>query len=67
MIGVYIVFMILGFILGAIHLGILMLPLTLILAVGVFGGWLFLMWKAYNNEQFKLPIIGDLAAKQAGV
>jgi len=67
MIPVYIVFMILGFILGAIHLSILLLPLWLILIVGWFGGWLFLMWKAYNNEQFKLPIIGDLAAKQAGV
>jgi uncharacterized membrane protein len=28
---------------------------------------LFLMYKAYNNEQFKLPVIGDFAAKQAGV
>jgi uncharacterized membrane protein len=27
--------------------------------------WVFLMFKAYNNEQFKLPVIGDLAAKQA--
>ena len=27
---------------------------------------LFLMYKAYNNERFKLPIIGELAAKQAG-
>jgi len=26
--------------------------------------WLFLMFKAYNNEQFKLPVVGDLAAKQ---
>jgi len=67
LIPVYIVFMILGFILGAIHLGLLLLPLWLILVVGIFGGWLFLMWKAYNNEQFKLPIIGDLAAKQAGI
>jgi uncharacterized membrane protein len=24
------------------------------------------MYKAYNNEEFKLPFIGDLAAKQAG-
>jgi uncharacterized membrane protein len=50
-----------------VHLGILLLPLSLIMMVGIFGAWLFLMWKAYNNEQFKLPIIGDLAAKQAGV
>ena len=27
--------------------------------------WLFLMYKAYNGEKFKLPIIGDLAEKQA--
>jgi uncharacterized membrane protein/ribosomal protein L40E len=27
--------------------------------------WVFLMYKAYNNEEFKLPVIGDLAAKQA--
>ena len=27
---------------------------------------LFMMYKAYNNERFKLPVIGELAAKQAG-
>jgi len=26
----------------------------------------FLVIKAYGNQEFKLPIIGDLAAKQAG-
>ena len=29
------------------------------------GGVAFLMYKAYNNQKFKLPIIGDLAEKQA--
>jgi len=28
--------------------------------------WLFLMFKAYQNERFSLPVIGPLAAKQAG-
>jgi uncharacterized membrane protein len=28
--------------------------------------WIFLMFKAYNNEEYRLPIIGDLAARQAG-
>ena len=28
--------------------------------------WLFLMYKAYNKERFSLPVIGPLAAKQAG-
>jgi uncharacterized membrane protein len=32
----------------------------------MFACWIFLMYKAYNNEEFKLPIIGDIAAKQAG-
>ncbi len=27
--------------------------------------WLFLMYKAYNREKFMIPVIGDLAEKQA--
>jgi uncharacterized membrane protein len=37
----------------------------LILGFGTFALWLFLMYKAYNNERFVLPIIGPLAEKQA--
>lgn len=29
------------------------------------GLWLLLIFKAYQNERFKLPVIGDLAEKQA--
>jgi len=36
-----------------------------VVGLGFFLLWLFLMFKAYNNEQFKLPVIGELAAKQA--
>ena len=32
----------------------------------VFVLWLFLMFKAYNNERFMIPYIGELASKQAG-
>lgn len=28
--------------------------------------WLFLMYKAYSGERYKLPSIGDLAEKQVG-
>jgi uncharacterized membrane protein len=28
--------------------------------------WLFLMYKAYQNERYSLPVIGPLAAKQVG-
>jgi uncharacterized membrane protein len=27
--------------------------------------WLYLMFSAYNGKRIKLPIIGDLAEKQA--
>jgi uncharacterized membrane protein len=39
--------------------------LWIAIALGGLFVWLFLMYKAYNNERFKLPIIGDLAEKQA--
>ena len=40
--------------------------LYLVIGLGGFLLWLFLMYKAYNNEMFKLPVIGDIAMKQAG-
>ncbi|HKF23407.1 MAG TPA: DUF4870 domain-containing protein [Candidatus Angelobacter sp.] len=67
LIGVYILLAILGVILGFIHLGLLLIPLWLIVWVGILGTWIFLMVKAYGNQTFKLPIIGELAAKQAGL
>ncbi len=39
----------------------------MVLRLAMIGCWIFLMVKAYNNEEFRLPIIGDLAAKQAGI
>ena len=32
----------------------------------IFVFWLFLMYKAYNNETFMIPVIGEWALKQAG-
>jgi uncharacterized membrane protein len=37
-----------------------------VVRLGIFLVWILLIFKAYNNERFKLPIIGDLAEKQAG-
>lgn len=34
--------------------------------LAVFGLWLLLVIKAYQHLMFKLPIVGDLAEKQAG-
>jgi uncharacterized membrane protein len=33
--------------------------------LAIFAYWLFLMYKAYNNETYKIPVIGDWAFKQA--
>lgn len=38
----------------------------LVIELAMIAAWIFLMIKAYGNEEFKLPVIGDLAAKQAG-
>jgi len=39
--------------------------LSRLVSLVFFAGWIFLMVKAYSNEKFKLPVIGDLAEKQA--
>ncbi|HYM78576.1 MAG TPA: hypothetical protein VE377_21570 [Candidatus Dormibacteraeota bacterium] len=36
-----------------------------IISLALFCVALSLMYRAYNNERFKLPVIGDLAEKQA--
>jgi len=43
-------------------LAFLLYPLVMI---GVVVLWLYLMYSAYNNKRVKLPVIGDLAEKQA--
>ena len=43
--------------------------LSLLSLVLWFGGvliWLLLMWKAYQGQSFSLPVIGNIARKQAG-
>jgi uncharacterized membrane protein len=43
------------------------LMLTRLLWLAWFLIWVFCVVKAVNGERFKLPLIGDLAAKQAGI
>lgn len=45
---------------------IIALLLWPLVGLGIFGLWIFLMYKAYNKEMWKLPIIGNFAEKQAG-
>lgn len=62
--------MIVGLVLGAVTKGLfflLQVPIDLVLMVGGFALWVFLMYSAYQGKTPKLPVIGALAAKQAGI
>lgn len=41
-------------------------PIGLVISLGFFLFWLFLMFQAYSNKEFRIPILGAIAAKQAG-
>jgi uncharacterized membrane protein len=64
------IFLHIAFIVFWILLGVILpFSVSLILSplVSLAGllGWIFLMWKAYQGQKVKLPVIGDLAEKQA--
>jgi uncharacterized membrane protein len=65
-IAVWIATMILSVVLHFIPLiGILFFVLDMLIAVGFFIAWLLAILKASKGEYFKLPVIGEFAAKQA--
>jgi len=69
-IALWIAWAIVGLVLGAVTKGLfflLQVPIDLLLMVGGFALWAFLMYSAYQGKMTKLPVIGALAAKQAGV
>jgi uncharacterized membrane protein len=39
--------------------------LNMLLSLGIFVFWLFLMYKAYQGETFVIPVVGPLAQQQA--
>jgi uncharacterized membrane protein len=47
--------------------GLIALPLMLIFSLAGFGIWAFLMYQAYQQKLFRLPIVGKFAAQHAGV
>ena len=47
--------------------GLIAVPLMLIFTLAGFGIWIFLMYEAYQQTLFKLPIVGKFAAEHAGV
>ena len=42
------------------------LPLHMLVWLGSLAIWVILLLKANQGQMWKLPIIGDMAAKQAG-
>jgi len=65
----WIAYTIVASILGFVSLGILAVGMGLVgllISLAILAYWIFLMYKAYNNELYRIPFIGDLAAKQAG-
>jgi uncharacterized membrane protein len=43
----------------------LLWPLWWLIRLAIFLLWLLMMYKAYNNERYELPVIGPMAAKQS--
>ena len=39
-------------------------PIGLVISLGFFVFWLFLMYQAYSRREFRIPFIGAIAAKQ---
>ena len=46
--------------------GVLLVPVGLVISLGLFLFWLYLMYQAYSHREFRIPIIGAIAAKQVG-
>ena len=69
-VGFWIVWMILSALLTPLTAGVfgfIALPLMLIFTVAGVGIWIFLMYQAYQQRLFRLPIVGKIAAEHAGV
>lgn len=50
----------------SVSLALIALPLRLLISLAIFVFWLFLMYQAYNRREYRIPYIGDFAAKQVG-
>jgi uncharacterized membrane protein len=60
-IGLFVVNIILGIILAISVVGFMLFPLIYLIELLL---WIFLMYKAYKGDTFKLPVVGDFAEKQ---
>lgn len=68
-IGLWIVYLIISGVLSYVTAGIaglILFPLSLLIWLGTIAFWVFMMYKAFGNERYLMPLIGTLAAKHAG-
>lgn len=66
--GLQIIQLVLGRLIGALSFGSLAILglwglVSLLISIGQLVLWILLMVKAYNNQVYKLPFVGDLAEK----
>jgi uncharacterized membrane protein len=47
-------------------IGILTALLFPLVGLGVFAMFIFCMYKAYNNEKYKVPVVGNIVEKMVG-
>lgn len=47
-------------------LALLVVPIRLLISLGIFVLWIFLMYRAYQGQEYRIPFIGDIATKQVG-
>jgi uncharacterized membrane protein len=69
-IGFWVVWTILGIVLSTITKGLfffIQTPIDLLLMLGGFILWAYLMYSASQGKTFRIPIIGGFAARQAGI
>lgn len=50
----------------SISIGLVTMPIRMMISLGFFVLWLYAMYQAYNQREFRIPLIGALAAKQVG-
>ena len=47
-------------------IGLATLPIRMLISLGFFVLWLYVMYQAYSQREYHIPFIGNLAAKQVG-
>ncbi len=61
--GVFITLFVISVVLGFLPLGVAAVLSTLISLLALVV-WIFMMYKAYSWEAYRLPVFGDMAAKE---